>query len=73
MAAPGSACVDPLKPPSLIDPHLHADIEREMDPDEQAEVPPPANEVVEWHLSYMAGAYLPSHAERLAEGLAGEG
>lgn len=42
---------------------------RRSDADRQAECRPPAHEVVEWHLTYIAEAFLPSHAGLLAERL----
>jgi hypothetical protein len=56
-------------PDQLIDPHLFPEVHRERDHIEQAECRPPAHEVIEWHLTYIAEAYLPSHVARLTQGL----
>jgi hypothetical protein len=57
------------EPPTLIDPLADPKWERRGDAEVQAESRPPAHEVVEWHLTYLAEAYLPSHAEQLRGGL----
>lgn len=41
----------------------------EHDEDEVRESTPPPHEAIEWHLTYLVEAYLPSHAERLADAL----
>jgi hypothetical protein len=56
--------------PLLIDPDWPAlKAPTEHDEDEARESTPPPHESIEWHLTYLAEAYLPSHAERLADTL----
>jgi hypothetical protein len=59
--------------PSLIDPLASNLYEGEHDIEAREQSRPPAHEVVEWHLTYAAEAYLPSHAERLQRGLKEQG
>ena len=62
-----------LPPNPLIDEHVIMDVWTSLDPTEQAQSRPPPREAIEWHLTYLAEAYLPSHAERLREGLVAAG
>jgi hypothetical protein len=56
--------------PPLIDPSVPPRRERsEFDAEELEGSTPPPQEAIEWHLSYLAEAYLPSHAEGLADAL----
>ncbi len=58
---------------SLIDPLASQLWESAHDVEAREESRPPAHEVIEWHLTYAAEAYLPSHAERLQEALKEQG
>ncbi len=57
-------------PPPLIDPNLPPRKSRSIHDEEEAKgSTPPPQEAIEWHLTYVAEAYLPSHAEGLADTL----
>lgn len=60
----------PQPAPPLIDPDWPDwSAPTEHDEDEARESTPPPHEAIEWHLTYLTEAYLPSHAERLADTL----
>lgn len=56
--------------PPLVDPNWPPlGAPNELDEEEARESTPPTREAIEWHLTYFVEAYLPSHAERLADTL----